>query len=52
MMPWEDVAVQLVDTPPITADVIDPNVQALIRGADVVLLMLDLGSDDGGQLLQ
>src|SRR3982750_4691480 len=24
MMPWEDVMVQLIDTPPITADVFDP----------------------------
>ncbi|HTN76548.1 MAG TPA: GTPase [Pirellulaceae bacterium] len=45
MMPWEDVMVQLIDTPPITADVYDPNTQGLIRGADLVLLMVDLGSD-------
>jgi ribosome-interacting GTPase 1 len=49
MMPWEDVLVQLVDTPPINADVYDPVTQSLIRGADLVLLMLDLGSDDGVQ---
>ncbi|NLF68477.1 MAG: TGS domain-containing protein [Candidatus Anammoximicrobium sp.] len=47
MMPWEDVYVQLVDTPPITADVFDPVTQALIRGADLVVLLTDLGSDDG-----
>ncbi len=47
MMPWEDVAVQLVDMPPITKDFLDPNTQGLIRGADVVLLLIDLGSDDG-----
>ncbi|MGI9515963.1 MAG: GTPase [Pirellulaceae bacterium] len=52
MMPWEDVTVQLVDTPPITADVYDPVVMQLVRGADLVLLMLDLGSDDGGQQLR
>lgn len=53
MMPWEDVYVQLIDTPPITADVFDVNTQALIRGAELVLLMLDLGSDEGGdQLLE
>ena len=48
MMPWRDVHVQLIDTPPITADVFDPDVKSLIRGADLILLMLDLGSDDGG----
>jgi ribosome-interacting GTPase 1 len=43
----EDVMVQLVDTPPITPDVLDPNTIGLIRGADLVLLLVDLGSDDG-----
>lgn len=52
MMPWEDVTVQLVDTPPITSDVFDPNIQALIRGAELVLLMVNLGDDEGGQELQ
>lgn len=47
MMPWEDVAIQLIDTPPVTADVFDPVVAGLIRGADLVLLLVDLGSDDG-----
>jgi ribosome-interacting GTPase 1 len=47
MMPWEDVMVQLIDTPPITADVFDPHTQGLIRGADLVLLVADLGADDG-----
>ena len=47
MMPWEDVMVQLVDTPPITADFFEPTMHGLIRGADLVLLMVDLGSDDG-----
>jgi uncharacterized protein len=52
MMPWEDVMVQLVDTPPITKDVLDPGVLALIRGADVALLMVDLGDDDGIEQVQ
>lgn len=47
MMPWEDVTVQLIDTPPITPDYLDTYVQGLIRAADLVLLMVDLGSDDG-----
>ena len=47
MMPWEDVMVQLVDTPPITADFFEPALHGLIRGADLALLLVDLGSDDG-----
>jgi ribosome-interacting GTPase 1 len=51
MMPWHDVFVQLIDTPPITKDVFDPLTQSLIRGAELVLLLMDLGTDDGGQQL-
>ncbi len=47
MMPWEDVFVQLIDTPPITPDFMEPNTHGLIRAADLALLMIDLGSDDG-----
>ena len=47
MMPWEDVQVQLVDTPPITADYLEAYMQGLIRGADLILLAVDLGDDDG-----
>lgn len=47
MMPWEDVFVQLIDTPPITADYIEPYMHGLIRGADLALLMVDLGADEG-----
>jgi hypothetical protein len=34
MMSWEDIMVQLIDTPPITADVFDTNLLGLIRGSD------------------
>jgi ribosome-interacting GTPase 1 len=47
MMPWEDVMVQLIDTPPITADVLDPSILGLVRGSDLALLLFDAGSDDG-----
>lgn len=47
MMPWEDVSVQLIDTPPITADLFDPATQGLIRGADLALLLANMGSDEG-----
>jgi uncharacterized protein len=47
MMPWEDVMVQLVDTPPITADYFESCMHGIIRGADLAVLLIDLGSDDG-----
>jgi ribosome-interacting GTPase 1 len=52
MMPWQDVMVQLIDTPPITADFLDPNLLGLIRGSDLALLLFDAGSDDGIDALQ
>jgi ribosome-interacting GTPase 1 len=52
MMPWEDVMVQLIDMPPITKDFMEPYVQGLVRSADVAVLLVDLGSDDGIEQLQ
>ena len=52
MMPWEDVAVQLIDTPPITADYMDSHLHGLIRAADLALLLIDLASDNGIELTQ
>jgi uncharacterized protein len=52
MMPWEDVMVQLIDTPAITPDLFDPATQGLIRGADLALLLVDLAADEGIEQLQ
>jgi ribosome-interacting GTPase 1 len=52
MMPFEDVNVQLIDTPPITKDFVDPHLYGLVRSADLALLMVDLGSDDGVEQCQ
>src|SRR4029453_5423584 len=52
MMPWEDVLVQLIDTPPITADVVDTNLLGLARGSDLALLLFDASADDGIEGLQ
>ena len=38
---------QLIDTPPITADYMDSHLQGLVRAADLALLMVDLESDNG-----
>jgi hypothetical protein len=47
MMEWEDARVQLIDTPPITADFLEPYLSSMVRSADAALLMVDLGDDDG-----
>jgi uncharacterized protein len=49
MMPWRDVAVQLVDTPPMTASHLDPSLLGMIRSADAVLLCFDGSSDDAAE---
>ncbi len=47
MMDWQDVRVQLIDLPPVTADFLAPYVTSLTRAADAALLFLDLADDDG-----
>ena len=47
MMDFEDVKIQLIDLPPITADFMEPYQSSMIRAADAALLMIDLGDDDG-----
>jgi len=47
MMDWEDARVQLIDTPPITADFMEGYLSSLVRAADAALLMVDVGDDDG-----
>jgi ribosome-interacting GTPase 1 len=47
MMDWQDVKVQLIDTPPITADYLESYLSSMVRSADAALLMVDLGDDDG-----
>jgi ribosome-interacting GTPase 1 len=46
MMDWEDIKVQLIDTPPITADVMEGWLSSIVRTADAAILMVDLGDDD------
>jgi uncharacterized protein len=42
MMPIENVQVQLIDTPPLNPDFIQPEMMDLIRRTDLVLLVVDL----------
>lgn len=47
MMDWEDVRVQLIDLPPITADFMEGYISSMVRAADAALLIVDLADDDG-----
>ncbi len=47
MMEWQDVRLQLIDMPPVTADFLEPFVASMTRSADRALLFVDLGDDDG-----
>ena len=46
MVQYEDIQIQLVDTPPITADYFEPWTPDIVRRADGALLVADVGSDD------
>lgn len=46
MMPFEDVAIQLVDLPPIATAHLDPWLPNLVRGADAAVLVIDPTSPD------
>ncbi len=42
---FEDIQFQLVDTPPLTREYVDPLMADLIRRADIVVVMIDLAAD-------
>lgn len=42
---YDTVQLQLIDTPPISADLFETYMKSLIRNADIVLLVADLASD-------
>ncbi len=46
MMPFEDINMQLVDTPPVTGDYIDQFLPEFLRRVDLILLVADISSDD------
>ena len=46
MMPFEDVQIQLVDTPALTGQHGEPYMPNLVRSADGMVLVLDVGDDD------
>lgn len=47
MMPFEDVQVQLIDTPPLAHEPFDPLLVNVARNADAVLLVFDASDPEG-----
>jgi ribosome-interacting GTPase 1 len=50
MMPVEDIQIQLIDTPPLNRDFVEPQLMDLIRRSDLLLLVVDVQTDPLGQL--
>jgi ribosome-interacting GTPase 1 len=50
MMPFENIQIQLIDTPPLSKEYVEAEFMDLIRRADIVLLMVDLQTDPVQQL--
>ena len=50
MVQYENIQFQLVDTPPMTSDYMDPWMADLIRRADILVILLDLHADPLQQL--
>lgn len=50
MMPFENIQIQLIDTPPLNRDFVEPEMLNLLRRADLVLLVIDLQADPLDQL--
>ncbi|MES0446339.1 MAG: GTPase [Desulfobacterales bacterium] len=50
MMPMENIQIQLVDTPPLNRDFMEPELLDLIRSSDYILLIVDLQTDPVHQL--
>ena len=52
MMPYQDIFIQLVDTPPITEEVRPAGLSGALRNADALLVMVDAANDDCLEQLQ
>ena len=50
MMPMENIQIQLVDTPPLNRDFMEPELLDLIRRSDYILVVVDLQTDPVYQL--
>ena len=50
MVKFEDIPIQLVDMPPITADYLAPGQVGTYRNCDVIAIVIDLSADVGEQM--
>ncbi len=50
MMPVDNVQVQLIDTPPLSQDYVEPELLGLIRRSDLILLLVDVQTQPVQQL--
>lgn len=50
MMPIDDIQVQLIDTPPLYAEYVEPQLMDLLRRVDMILLVVDLETHPVEQL--
>jgi ribosome-interacting GTPase 1 len=50
MMPIENIQVQLIDTPPLDRDFVEPELMDMIKRSDLILLIVDLQTDPVQQL--
>jgi len=42
MMPFENIQIQLIDTPPLTPEHIEPEMMDMIRTSDLILIVIDI----------
>ncbi len=52
MMPFENIKIQLIDTPPITADYLESWLVEMVKMAEAVLVVLDASSPDSSAQLE
>lgn len=52
MMKFENIRVQLVDTPPLSPEAIETELVELVKAADAVLLVLDLTNQETASILE
>lgn len=50
MMAYQNIHIQLVDTPPLSPEFVEPELPQLLRGADLLLLVVDVQTDPLQQL--
>ena len=52
MMPYQDIFIQLVDTPPVTEEMVPSGLSGALRNADALLVLVDASSDNCLEQLQ